>query len=237
MHAAVPVAVAGGAYGVHGYFVYYAVPDAGGELLLCLGAAQVPFKVVAVFRGLSHKIDELYGVAAFAPHDSCAPAVAGLGHGVAGVAFAAAESGEFSAEVEFESVFEKDVVGAPHGVGHLHERLYYLRGAGGGVVVVGAYAALGVLELQHVAVLLAVVHDFRVLAVVLFHGVPPAAIVVVALEVFLGFGVAVHARLAVLEVDEGDCARRNRSGGLCECCCCEAKRGQGCVQNVIHRAP
>ena len=227
---AVFVAVAGGAYGVHGYFVYYAVPDAGGELLLRLGAAQVPFKVVAVFRGLSHKIDELHGVAAFAPHDACAPAVAGLGHGVAGVAFAAAESGEFAAQLEFEAVFKEDVVGAPHGVGHFHEGLYDLPGAGGGVVVVGAHAAFGVLELQCVAVLFAVVHDFRVFAVVLVQRIPPAFIVVVALEVFLGFGVAVHAGGTAFEVDEGDVGLRE--GGRCK-----AKRGQGGVQNVIHRAP
>ena len=239
LHAAVLVAVAGGANGVHGYLVHNTVPGAGGELFLRNGPVQIPFKIVAVFGGLPHEVDQLHGVAALAPHDACAPAVAGLGHGVAGVAFSTAESGELAAELELESVFEKDVVGAPHGVGHFHERLYDLRGAGGGVVVVGAYAALGVLELQNVAVLLAVVHDFRVFAVVLFHRIPPAAIVVVALEVFLGFGVAVYAGGAVFEVDERDGARRNRSGSLRECgpgkgqCC----RDQCYVQKPVHVTP
>lgn len=90
LHAAVFVAVAGGGHGVHGYFVHNAVPGAGGEHLLRYGAVQVPFKIVAVFGALPHKVDELHGVAVFAPHDACAPAVAGFGHGVAGVAFAAA---------------------------------------------------------------------------------------------------------------------------------------------------
>lgn len=90
LHAAVLVAVAGRSYGVHAYFVHDAVPGAGGELLLRNGAVQVPLEIVAVFGALPHKIDELHGVAVFAPHDACAPAVAGFGEGVAGVALSAA---------------------------------------------------------------------------------------------------------------------------------------------------
>ncbi len=90
LHAAVLVAVAGRGDGVHTYFVYNTVPGAGGELLLRDGAVQVPLEIVAVFGALPHKIDELHGVAVFAPHDACAPAVAGFGQGVAGVALAAA---------------------------------------------------------------------------------------------------------------------------------------------------
>ena len=90
LHAAVLVAVAGRGYGIHAYLVHNAVPGAGGELLLRDGAVQVPLEIVAVFGALPHKIDELHGVAVFAPHDACAPAVAGFGHGVAGVALSAA---------------------------------------------------------------------------------------------------------------------------------------------------
>ena len=215
LHAAVLVAAAGGAHGVHAYLVHNAVPGAGGELLLRDGAVQVPLEIVAVFGALSHKIDELHGVAVFAPHDACAPAVAGFGQGVAGVALAAAESGEFAAQLEFESVFEEYVVGAPHGVGGFHERLDDLRGAGGRVVVTRAYAALGVLELQYVAVFLAVVHDFGILAVVLVHGVPPTFVVVVALEVFFGLRIAIHADFAVFEVDKRD-GVAGPLRGLCE---------------------
>ena len=204
LHAAVLVAVTGRGYGIHAYLVHNAVPGAGGELLLRDGAVQVPLEIVAVFGALPHEIDELHGVAVFAPHDACAPAVAGFGQGVAGVALAAAESGEFAAQLEFESVFEEYVVGAPHGVGGFHERLDDLCGAGRGVVVAWAYATFGVLELQHVAVILAVVHDFGILAVVLVHGVPPAAIGAVALEVFFCFCIAVHADFAVFEVDKRD---------------------------------
>ena len=204
LHAAVLVAVAGRGNGVHAYFVYNAVPGAGGELFLRDGAVQVPLEVVTVFGLLAHEVDELHGVAVFAPHDACAPAVAGFGHGVAGVALAAAEAGELAAQLKFEPVFEEYVVGAPHGVGGFHERLDDLRGAGGRVVVVRAYAALGVLELQYVAVFLAVVHDLGIFAIVLVHGVPPAFIVVVAFEVFLGLSIAVHADFAVLEVHERD---------------------------------
>lgn len=214
LHAAVLVAVAGRGYGIHAYLVHNAVPRAGGELLLRDGAVQVPLEIVAVFGALSHKIDELHGVAVFAPHDACAPAVAGFGQGVAGVAFAAAESGEFSAQLEFESVFEEYVVGAPHGVGGFHERLDDLCGAGGRVVVAWAHAAFGVLELQHVAVFLAVVHDFGIFAIVLVHGVPPTFVVVVALEVFFGLRIAIHADFAVFEVDERDgVASPLREGG------------------------
>lgn len=215
LHAAVLVAVAGRGYGIHAYLVHNAVPGAGGELLLRDGAVQVPLEVVAIYGFLPHKVDELHGVAVFAPHDACAPAVAGFGQGVAGVALAAAESGEFAAQLEFESVFEEYVVGAPHGVGGFHERLDDLRGAGGRVVVARAYAALGVLELQHVAVFLAVVHDLGILAVVLVHGVPPAAIGAVALEVFFCFCIAVHADFAVFEVDKRD-GVAGPLRGLCE---------------------
>ena len=90
LHAAVLVAVAGRGDGVHTYFVYNAVPGAGGEVFLRDGAVQVPLEVVAIYGLLPHKVDELHGVAVFAPHDACAPAVAGFGHGVAGVALAAA---------------------------------------------------------------------------------------------------------------------------------------------------
>ena len=51
---------------------------------------------------------------------------------------------------------------------------------------------------------LAVVHDLGILAVVLVHGVPPAAIGAVALEVFFCFCIAVHADFAVFEVDKRD---------------------------------
>ncbi len=207
LHAAVLVAVAGRGYGVHAYFVHDAVPGAGGELFLRDGAVQVPLEIVAVFGALPHKIDELHGVAVFTPHDACAPAVAGFGQGVAGVAFAAAEPGEFAAQLEFESVFEEYVVGAPHGVGGFHEGLDDLPCAGRHVlafVAARAYAAFGVLELQYVAVFFAVMHDFGILAVVLVHGVPPAAIGAVALEVFFCFCIAVHADFAVFEVDKRD---------------------------------
>lgn len=168
------------------------------------GTVQIPLEVVAIYGLLPHKVDELYGVAVFTPHDACAPAVAGLGHGVAGVAFATAKAGEFAAQLELEPVFKKYVVGAPHGVGGFHERLDDLRGAGGRVVVVRAHATLGVFELQYVAVFFAVVNDLGVFANVLVHGVPPAFVVVVALEVFLGLRIAVHADTAVFEVHERD---------------------------------
>ena len=229
LHAAVLVAGAGRTYRVHCYLVHNTVPRAGGELFLRNGAVQIPLEVVAVFGLLPHEVDELHGVAVFAPHDARAPAVARAGHGVAGVALAAAEPGQLASQLEFETVLEEDVVGAPHGVSHLHERLYYLCGAGGRVVVVGAHASLGVLELQYVAVFLAVIDDFRVLAVVLVHGVPPAAIGAVALEVFLGFGIAVHADFAVLEVHE-----RYGVGPLGEGNC----RGEQCdAQKTFHVTP
>ena len=232
LHAAVLVAIAGRGYGVRTYFVYNAVPGAGGELFLRDGAVQVPLEIVAVYGFLPHEVDELHGVAIFAPHDAGAPAVAGFGHGVPGVALAAAESGEFAAELELESVFEEYVVGAPHGVGGFYERLYNLRGAGGGVVVVRAHATLGVFELQHVAVFLAVIHDPRIFAIVLVHGVPPAFVVVVALEVFFGLCVAVHANAAVFEVHE-----RNGVGHrLCVACRCEGccRRGsESCCQKDV----
>ena len=166
LHAAVLVAVAGRGNGVHAYLVHNAVPGAGGELFLRDGAVQVPLEVVTVYGLLPHKVDELHGVAIFAPHNARAPTVAGLGHGVAGVAFAAAKAGEFAAQLELEPVFEEYVVGAPHGVGSFHEGLYYLCGAGGRVVVVRAHATLGVLELQNVAVFLAVVYDLGIFAIV-----------------------------------------------------------------------
>ena len=218
LHAAVLVAVAGRGYGIHAYLVHNAVPGAGGELLLRDGAVQVPLEIVAVFGALPHKIDELHGVAVFAPHDACAPAVAGFGHGVAGVALSAAESGEFAAELEFESVFEEYVVGAPHGVGGFHEGLDDLPCAGGHIlafVAARAYAAFGVLELQYVAVFFAVVHDFGIFAIVLVHGVPPTFVVVVALEVFFGLSIAIHADFAVFEVDERD-GVAGPLRGLCE---------------------
>ena len=90
LHASVLVAVAGRGNGIHTYFVYNAVPGAGGELFLRDGAVQVPLEIVAVYGLLPHEVDELYGVAIFAPHDACAPAVTCRGHGVAGVALAAA---------------------------------------------------------------------------------------------------------------------------------------------------
>ena len=90
LHAAVLVAAAGRSYGVHAYFVHDAVPGAGGELLLRDGAVQIPLEVVAVYGLLAHEVDELHGVAVFAPHDARAPAVAGFGQGVAGVALSAA---------------------------------------------------------------------------------------------------------------------------------------------------
>ena len=90
LHAAVLVAVAGRDDGVHTYFVYNAVPGAGGKLFLRNGAVQVPLEIVAVYGLLSHKVDELHGVAIFAPHDAGALAVVDFGHGVAGVALAAA---------------------------------------------------------------------------------------------------------------------------------------------------
>ena len=83
-----------------------------------------------------------------------------------------------------------------------------MRGAGGGVVVVRAHAALGVLELQYVAVFLAVIHDPGVFAIVLVHGVPPTFVVVVALKVFFGLRIAVYADFAVLEIYERDCVGR-----------------------------
>ena len=132
---------------------------------------------------------------------------------------------EFAAQLELESVFEEYVVGAPHGVGGFHERLYYLCGAGGRVVVVRAHAALGVLELQYVAVLFAVVYDLGIFAIVLVHGVPPAFIVVVVFEVFLGFSIAVYADFAVLEVHE----RYSVLGFLCESGI--ADRGKECRRN------
>ena len=225
LHAAVLVAVAGRGNGVHAYLVHNAVPGAGGELFLRDGAVQIPLEIVAVYGLLPHKVDELHGVAVFAPHDACAPAVTGFGHGVAGVALAAAESGEFAAQLELESVFEEYVVGAPHGVGGFHERLDDLRGAGGCVVVARAHTALGVLELQYVSVFFAVVYDLGVFAIVLVHGVPPAFVVVVALEVFLGLCIAVHADFAVLEVDERDgVGRCLREGGI-------ADRGKECRRN------
>lgn len=90
LHASVLVAVAGRGDGVHTYFVYNAMPGAGSKLFLRDGAVQVPLEVIAVYGLLPHKVDELHGVAVFAPHDARTPAVAGFGHGVAGVAFAAA---------------------------------------------------------------------------------------------------------------------------------------------------
>ena len=90
LHAAVLVAVAGRSYCVHTYFVYNAVPGAGSKLFLRDGAVQIPLEVVTVYGLLPHKVDELHGVAVLAPHDARAPAVAGFGHGVAGVALAAA---------------------------------------------------------------------------------------------------------------------------------------------------
>ena len=116
---------------------------------------------------------------------------------------------------EVELVDFHGVVGAPHGVGGFHERLDDLRGAGGRVVVARAYAALGVLELQYVAVFFAVMHDFGILAVVLVHGVPPTFVVVVALEVFFCFCIAVHADFAVFEVDKRD-GVAGPLRGLCE---------------------
>ena len=132
--------------------------------------------------------------------------------------------------MELEPVFKKYVVGAPHGVGGFHERLDDLRGAGGRVVVVRTYAALGVLELQYVAVFLAVVHDFGVFAIVLFHGVPPAFVEIVALEVFFGLCIAVHANFAVLEIHERDgVGDRLREGWHL------SKRGRGerCDEDVV----
>ena len=90
LHASVLVAVAGRGNGIHTYFVHNVVPGAGGELFLRDGAVQVPLEIVTVFGLLAHEVDELHGVAVFAPHDARAPAVAGFGHGVAGVALAAA---------------------------------------------------------------------------------------------------------------------------------------------------
>ena len=90
LHAAVLVAVAGGGHGVHGYLVHNSVPGAGGEHLLRDGSVQIPLEVVTVFGLLAHEVDELHGVAVLAPHDARAPAVAGFGHGVAGVTLAAA---------------------------------------------------------------------------------------------------------------------------------------------------
>jgi len=225
LYASVLVAVAGRGDGVHAYLVYNTVPGAGGELFLRDGTVQIPLEVVAVFGLLPHEVDELHGVAVLAPHDARAPAVARAGQCVAGVALAAAESGELAAELELESVFEEYVVGAPHGVGGFHERLYYLCGAGGRVVVVRAHAALGVFELQYVSVFFAVVYDLGVFAIVLVHGVPPAFVVVVALEVFLGLCIAVHADFAVLEIDK----RYSVLGFLCESGI--ADRGKECRRN------
>lgn len=235
LHAAVLVAVAGRGDGVHTYFVYNAMPGAGSKLFLRDGAVQVPLEVIAVFGLLAHEVDELHGVAVFSPHDARAPAVAGFGHGVAGVAFATTKAGELAAELEFEPVFEEYVVGAPHGVSGFHEGLDDLRGAGGGVVVVRAHATLGVFELQYVAVFFAVVHDLGVFAIVLVHGVPPAFVVVVTLEVFLGFCVAVHADFAVLEVHERDGVgcRLCKCGRLSKCGCGEC-RGEEALDFCTH---
>ena len=90
LHASVLVAVAGRGNGVHAYLVHNAVPGTGSKLFLRDGAVQVPLEVVAIYGLLPHEVDELHGVAVFTPHDACAPAVAGFGHGVAGVALAAA---------------------------------------------------------------------------------------------------------------------------------------------------
>ncbi len=120
--------------------------------------------------------------------------------------------------MEFESVFEEYVVGAPHCVGGFHERLDDLPCAGRRVlafVAARAYAAFGVLELQYVAVFFAVVHDFGIFAIVLVHGVPPTFVVVVALEVFFGLSIAIHADFAVLEIDERD-GVAGPLRGLCE---------------------
>ena len=228
LHAAVLVAVARCRYGIHAYLIHNAVPGAGGEFFLRNGAVHIPLEVIAVFGLLAHEVDELHGVAILAPHDARAPAVTCRGHGVAGVAFATAKAGEFAAQLELEPVFEEYVVGAPHGIGGFYERLDDLRGAGGCIVVVRAHAALGVLELQYVAVFFAVIHDLGVFAIVLVHGVPPAFVVVVALEVFFGLCIAVHADIAVLEVHERDgvgcrlckCGRGKRDGrrGSEHCC-------------------
>lgn len=90
LHATVLVAGAGRGHGVHAYLVHNSVPGAGGELLLRYGTVQIPLEVVAVFGLLPHEVDELHGVAVFAPHDARAPAVARAGQCVAGVALAAA---------------------------------------------------------------------------------------------------------------------------------------------------
>ena len=90
-----------------------------------------------------------------------------------------------------------------------------MRGAGRGVVVTRAHAAFGVLELQYVAVFFAVVHDLGIFAIVLVHGVPPTFVVVVALEVFFGLRIAVHADFAVFEVDKRD-GVAGPLRGLCE---------------------
>ena len=69
----------------------------------------------------------------------------------------------------------------------------------------------------------AVVHDFRVFAVVLFHGIPPAAIGAVALEVLFGERVVVCAHFAILEVNERNHGRGVLGRGLRECCRRKAK--------------
>ena len=110
-----------------------------------------------------------------------------------------------------------------------------MRGAGGGVVVVRAYAALGVLELQYFAVFFAIVHDLGVFAIVLVHGVPPAFVVVVTLEVFFGLRIAVHADFAVLEIHKryGVGRRLCKSGHLSKCGC-GADRGEEALDFCTH---
>ena len=64
----------------------------------------------------------------------------------------------------------------------------------------------------------AVIDNLGVIAVVLVHGVPPTVVGAVALEVFLGLCVAIHAHTAVLEIHERDrIGRRLRKGSLGEC--------------------
>ena len=65
LYASVLVAVAGRGNGVHTYLVYNAVPGAGGELFLRDSAVQVPLEIVAVYRLLPHKVDELQYIAVF----------------------------------------------------------------------------------------------------------------------------------------------------------------------------
>ena len=205
LHTSVLITFAGCAHRIHRNFIHNAMPLASGELLLRNRAAKVPLEVVAIFRNLAHEVNQLHGVAPLAPHDASAPAVASCGHGIPSVARTTTKSREFAAKLELETVFKENVVGTPHGIRCFHKRLDDLRGTGRRIVVVRAHTALGILELQHIAMFFAVINDFRVFAIILFHGVPPALIGIVTLEVFFGGSIIIDANFAIFEVD-----KRNR---------------------------